>query len=154
MLHFELIEKYHVSLKKLMQQGISNPEFYGDPYRKPFKNLLLRNQWTAFYESLYVALGTRAHHNLLGLTLTYFMTNFVTYAFIGKSETVDFSETIAACDLKIGRCRQLIELIKVCEYSRSRSFLDLGQRSLTFENLKLLFSETTEPFLTKFCMQV
>ena len=28
--HFELIEKYHVSLKKLMQQGICNPEFYGD----------------------------------------------------------------------------------------------------------------------------
>ena len=26
--HFELIEKYHVSLKKLMQQGNSNPEFY------------------------------------------------------------------------------------------------------------------------------
>ena len=25
--HFELIEKYHVSLKKLMQQGIYNPEF-------------------------------------------------------------------------------------------------------------------------------
>ena len=28
--HFELIEKYHVSLKNLMQQGICNPEFYGD----------------------------------------------------------------------------------------------------------------------------
>ena len=28
--HFESIEKYHVSLKKLLQQGISNPEFYGD----------------------------------------------------------------------------------------------------------------------------
>ena len=28
--HFELIEKYHVSLKKLMQQGICNAEFYGD----------------------------------------------------------------------------------------------------------------------------
>ena len=28
--HFELIEKYHISLKKLMQQGICNPEFYGD----------------------------------------------------------------------------------------------------------------------------
>ena len=26
--HFELTEKYHVSLKKLMQQGIFNPEFY------------------------------------------------------------------------------------------------------------------------------
>ena len=29
---------------------------------------------------------------------------------------VDFSETVAACDLKVGRYRQLIELIKVCEY--------------------------------------
>ena len=28
-------------------------------------------------------------------------------------KTVDFSETIEACDLKVGRCRQLIELIKV-----------------------------------------
>ena len=29
---------------------------------------------------------------------------------------VDFSETIAACDLKVGRCRQLIEIMRVCEY--------------------------------------
>ena len=29
---------------------------------------------------------------------------------MGKSEKVDFSETIAACELKVGRCRQLIEL--------------------------------------------
>ena len=28
--HFKLIEKYHISLKKLMQQGICNQEFYGD----------------------------------------------------------------------------------------------------------------------------
>ena len=27
---------------------------------------------------------------------------------MGKVKTVDFSETIAACDLKVGRCRQLI----------------------------------------------
>ena len=32
---------------------------------------------------------------------------------MGKSETVDFSETIAASDLKIGRGRHLIEFIKV-----------------------------------------
>ena len=38
-------------------------------------------------------------------------------------KTVDFSETIAACDLKVGRCRQLIEIMKVCEYRRSRPFL-------------------------------
>ena len=30
----------------------------------------------------------------------------------------DFSETIAACDLKVDRCRQLIELLKICEYLR------------------------------------
>ena len=35
---------------------------------------------------------------------------------MGKVKTVDFSETIAACDLKVGRCRQLIEFVKVYEY--------------------------------------
>ena len=29
---------------------------------------------------------------------------------------VDFSETVAASDLKVGRCRHLIEIMKVCEY--------------------------------------
>ena len=37
--HFELIEKYHVILKKLMQQGICNPEFYGDLVYK-FKKII------------------------------------------------------------------------------------------------------------------
>ena len=32
---------------------------------------------------------------------------------MGKVKTVDFSETIAACDLKVGRCRKLIEIMKV-----------------------------------------
>ena len=36
---------------------------------------------------------------------------------------MDFSETIAACDLKVGGCRELIEVMKVCEYWRSGSFL-------------------------------
>ena len=35
---------------------------------------------------------------------------------MGKSETVHFSETIAACDLKVGRCRQLFEIMKLCEH--------------------------------------
>ena len=30
--------------------------------------------------------------------------------------TVDFSEIIEASDLKVGRYRQLIEIMKVCEY--------------------------------------
>ena len=54
------------------------------------------------------------------LTLTYFkaMSNLVTSKgfSIGKSENSGFSETIVAWDLKVGRCRQLIEIIKVCEY--------------------------------------
>ena len=33
-----------------------------------------------------------------------------------KVKKVDISETVAACDLKVGRCRQLIEIMKVCEY--------------------------------------
>ena len=37
--HFELIEKYHVSMKKLMQQGICKPEFYGDLVYK-FKKII------------------------------------------------------------------------------------------------------------------
>ena len=45
---------------------------------------------------------------------------------MGKSETVDFSETIAASDLKVSRS-SLIEYMKVCEYSRSRSFFTLSQ---------------------------
>ena len=36
---------------------------------------------------------------------------------------MNFSETIAASDLKVGRCRQLLEFMKVFEYLRSRSFL-------------------------------
>ena len=31
-------------------------------------------------------------------------------------KAVDFSETIAASDLKVGRSRYLIEYMKVCEY--------------------------------------
>ena len=63
---------------------------------------------------------------------------------------MDFSETIAASDLKIDRSRQLIESLKVREYSRSVSCLDLGQRSFTYENQSLLFSETTGPILINF----
>ena len=54
-----------------------------------------------------------------GVNLTYFTarSNLVIQAFIWeKVKTVDFSETIAACDLKIGRCRQLIEFMKVYEH--------------------------------------
>ena len=49
-------------------------------------------------------------------------------------KTVDFSESIAACDLKDGTCRQQITLMKVSADGRSMSFLDLGSRSFSSEN--------------------
>ena len=51
--------------------------------------------------------------------MTYFTarSNLVTYAFLWeKGKTVDFSETIAAIDMKVCICTQLIEFMKVCEY--------------------------------------
>ena len=35
---------------------------------------------------------------------------------MGKVKTVDFSRTFATSDLKVGRCKQIIEFVKVCEY--------------------------------------
>ena len=60
-------------------------------------------------------------------------------------KTVDFSETIAASDLKVSRSRHLIECMKICEYLRSRSFLDLGPRLCTYKNSNWIFSESTVP---------
>ena len=60
-------------------------------------------------------------------------------------KTVDFSEAIAASDPKVSRSSHLIEYMKVCEYLRSRSFLDLGPRSGTYKNSKRIFSETSVP---------
>ena len=61
-------------------------------------------------------------------------------------KTLSFIETIAAWDLKYGRCRQLIEIMKVCEYSMSRSFVDLGSMPFINQNQNMLFSETTGEF--------
>ena len=58
---------------------------------------------------------------------------------------VDFSEAIAASDLKVSRSRHLIDYMKLCEYGRSRSFLDLGPRSCTYTYSNRIFSETTVP---------
>ena len=64
-----------------------------------------------------------------GMTLIYFMarSNLVLYAFVWeKVNTMDFSETIVDYDIKVGRCSQLHEYMKLYEYQRSRSFIDLG----------------------------
>ena len=55
-------------------------------------------------------------------------------------KTVDFSETVAAYDLKVGRCKQIVEFMKVCEVRRSRSFLTLTQGHLHMK-IKTYFSQ-------------
>ena len=39
---------------------------------------------------------------------------------------MDVSEIIVVYDIKVGRCSQLNEYMKLYEYQRSRSFTDLG----------------------------
>ena len=64
-----------------------------------------------------------------GLTLTFFTarSNLVTCAFVWeKVTTIDFSENMVVYDIKVGRCSQLNEYMKLYENQRSRSFIDLG----------------------------
>ena len=113
---------------------------------KTFKNLLLWNQKADYLES-------GMQHRVLeyyqvcsnddpGMTLTYFTTrsNLVPYAFVlEKGKTMDFSETIVVFDIKIGTCSQLNVYMNLNEYQRSRSFIDLRRRPLSFNIFKLFF---------------
>ena len=77
-----------------------------------------------------------------GLTLTYFTTrsNLVPYAFVWqKGKRTDFSGTVIVYNIKVGRYSQLNEYMNLYEYQRSRSFTDLGPRSLRFNIFKLYF---------------
>ena len=46
-------------------------------------------------------------------------------------ETLHFTESIVACDLKIDRYRQFTVLIKICEYSRSSLLFTLTDMNLS-----------------------
>ena len=52
---------------------------------------------------------------------------------MGKKENYYFLETIAALGLKVALSIQLNDFMKLSEYQWSRSFFDLGQRSLRFQ---------------------
>ena len=53
---------------------------------------------------------------LINVRIEYLLNILKTNRPIKTKKTVDFSETVAASDLKVSRSRQLIEFIKVCEY--------------------------------------
>ena len=90
-----------------------------------------------------------------GLTLTYFTarSNLVPYAFVWENvKKMDFSETIVVCDIKVGRCRQLHEYMKLYEYQRSRSLIYIGRNLSDSISLNFFSSITTRPFEAKFHM--
>ena len=63
---------------------------------------------------------------------------------MGKVKTVDFSEIIVVYDIKVGRCSQLNEYMKLYQYQRSRSFIDLGPNHS--DSIFLIFSSVTADF--------
>ena len=90
------------------------------------------------------------------LTLTYFTarSNFVPYAFVWKDgKTMDFTETIVVYDIKVGRCCQLNEYMKLYEYQRSGSFIDLGPNLSDSIFLNYFSSIITMPIEAKFNME-
>ena len=63
---------------------------------------------------------------------------------------MDFSETIAVYDFKVCRCSYLNEYTHLCEYQRSRSFIDLGPNLSDSIFLNFFSSITTGPIEAKF----
>ena len=87
------------------------------------------------------------------LTLNYFTSrsNLVSYAFVWETvKTMDFSETIVVHDIKVGRCSQLNEYMKLYEYQRSRSLIDLGSNLSDSIFLNLFSAITTRPIEARF----
>ena len=112
------------------------PRWLPCPYMvKTLQKFLFWNRWTDFHETWYVASMTPAHHSLfkwwswVDLDLFYGKVNFGNKGFsIGKSENYWFFRTFAVCDLKLHK------IMKICEYWRSRSFLDRDPKSVTYES--------------------
>ena len=51
---------------------------------------------------------------------------------------MDFLETVVVYDVKVSSCSKLDDYMILYEYQRSRSFTDLGPRSLRFNIFKFL----------------
>ena len=83
---------------------------------KTLQILLLQDRRADFYQTWQLASGLLPIIVCSNDDLFYGKVKFGNFGFsIGKMNTVDFSETTEACDLNIGRYRQLIEFMKVCK---------------------------------------
>ena len=88
-----------------------------------------------------------------GLTLTYYTarSNLVPYAFVWETvRTMEFAETNIVCDVKVDRCSHLNEYLKLYEYQRSRSLIDLGQNLSNSIFLNFFSSISPKPIEVRF----
>ena len=84
--------------------------------------------------------------------MTYFTarSNLGPYAFVLKKvKTMAFSEIIIVYDINVDRCSQLNEYMKLYEYQRSRSFIDLDPDHSDSIFLIFFSSETTDFNISK-----
>ena len=51
--HFDIVSKYHVGLKTLLLQGLSEPEFYGDLVYK-FRKIISKNDFRYHFKKIIV----------------------------------------------------------------------------------------------------
>ena len=103
---------------------------YGYMVKKKKKNLLSWNQKANDLETWYTASSITKFVQVMPLCWLWPIftarSDLVPYAFVWeKIKTMGFSETIVVYDIKVGRCSQLGEYLKLYEYQRSRSFIDL-----------------------------
>ena len=101
-------------------------------------------------ETCYAAFGTEVLPNLSKwwpwVHLDTFYSNFNFGPFCLENHLYcRLLETDEFYEVKVGTCRQINEDMTICDYSRSRSFIDLCPRSLRFNIFKLFFSETAKP---------
>ena len=102
-------------------------------YAKNSQNLPLWNRKADKFETWYAASSTRVLPSLskgcpwVDTDLFYCKVKFGPLCFcMGKKvTTMDFSKIGVVYDKKVGRCSQQKEYMKLCEYQRSRSFIDL-----------------------------
>ena len=83
-----------------------------------------------------------------GLTLIYFTEGQIWSPMLlcgEKVKTIDFSEIIVVYDIKVGRYSQLNEYMKLYEYKRSRSFIDLSPDH-SYSVFLIFFSSVTADF--------
>ena len=137
--------------KFIQMVQVTWPRWPPCPYMvKTWKILFLWNQKADDLESLYAASGTRVLPGSckwwLGWTWPILRPGQIWSPMLlygKKVKTMDFSEIIVVYDIKVGRCSQLNEYMKLYEYQRSRSLIDLGPNLSDSFFLNLFSSITT-----------